>query len=212
MIDQSLSLRFGTRLTFKSILAAQLAAILAWMAYYRGERVGGIVFHDQYINCFKPQAREQSVLSLLRQVEKTNHETPQKSTATQLATVIEHLNYLAQPDTLVYLISDFSALNTDISTQIKRLLAKTSVHACFISDPFEQALPPRGHYPLTDLQETVILNAGNKALSQAYHASFTTHENQLKALFNTPKSHYAAFSTAVDIRTASRQYDSRRGY
>ena len=47
LVDQSASMYFGSQVTFKSVLAARTAAIIAWAALERGDRVGGLVFSEQ---------------------------------------------------------------------------------------------------------------------------------------------------------------------
>ena len=44
LADFSPSMYFGTRLAFKSVVAARLAALLAWTVVKQGDRVGGLLF------------------------------------------------------------------------------------------------------------------------------------------------------------------------
>ena len=46
VVDQRLSMFFGSRLSMKSVTAAQAAAIGAWRVLGAGDRVGAIVFND----------------------------------------------------------------------------------------------------------------------------------------------------------------------
>src|ERR1700751_4288767 len=46
VIDQRLSMFFGSRFAMKSVTAAQAAAIAAWRVLAAGDRIGGIVFND----------------------------------------------------------------------------------------------------------------------------------------------------------------------
>lgn len=47
--DFNPSMFFGTRLAFKSVIAARLAAMLAWTAIKQGDRVGGLFFQQKNI-------------------------------------------------------------------------------------------------------------------------------------------------------------------
>ena len=49
VVDQRLTMFFGSRLAMKSVTAAQAAAIGAWRILAVGDRVGGIVFNDRDI-------------------------------------------------------------------------------------------------------------------------------------------------------------------
>ena len=44
--DLGSGMRFGTRVAFKSVIAAQASALLAWAAADQGDRVGGLVFDE----------------------------------------------------------------------------------------------------------------------------------------------------------------------
>src|SRR5215831_19291076 len=46
VVDQRLSMFFGSRLAMKSVTAAETAAIVAWRILNAGDRVGGVIFND----------------------------------------------------------------------------------------------------------------------------------------------------------------------
>lgn len=66
LVDQGPAMRFGTRVAFKSVIAAQAAALLAWAAVDRGDRVGGLIFDEQGRFEQKPAARTHGLLPLLQ--------------------------------------------------------------------------------------------------------------------------------------------------
>ena len=59
------SMYFGTRLAFKSVVAARLAAILAWTVANQGDRVGGVIFSELCHHVFTPRGRQAGVIPLL---------------------------------------------------------------------------------------------------------------------------------------------------
>ncbi len=58
LVDLGASMRFGTRVAFKSVLAARAAALLGWAAVGHGDRVGGVVFAGQEHQELRPLGRE----------------------------------------------------------------------------------------------------------------------------------------------------------
>ena len=46
LVDQRMSMFFGSQRSFKSAIAAELGALAAWMVFNAGDRVGGLVFND----------------------------------------------------------------------------------------------------------------------------------------------------------------------
>lgn len=65
LVDMGPAMRFGTRVAFKSVIAARAAALLAWAAADRGDRVGGLVFDESRHFERRPAARTRGLLPLL---------------------------------------------------------------------------------------------------------------------------------------------------
>src|SRR6516165_661120 len=68
VVDQRLSMFFGSRLAMKSVTAAQAAAIGAWRILAVGDRVGAIVFNDSDLAEIKPRRSRATVLQILNAV------------------------------------------------------------------------------------------------------------------------------------------------
>jgi len=142
--DFSNSMLFGSKLLLKSIQAAHISALVAWSACQRGDRIGGIVFNQHGHLELKPSAREKAVLKLCHnlcdshQQALTHIDQPAKS---NFSDNLKRLNHLAKPGSLVYLISDFSALDDASFKQLEILSRHCELIGCHISDPFEHQLP-----------------------------------------------------------------------
>lgn len=73
--DLSASMLFGSQLLFKSIQASHLAALVAWHAKSRGDRVGGIVFNQISHSELKPRSRQQGVLHYLHALSQSHQQS-----------------------------------------------------------------------------------------------------------------------------------------
>src|ERR1700741_3419211 len=62
VVDQRLSMFFGSRLAMKSVTAAQAAAIAAWRILGVGDRVGAVVFNDRDLVEVRPRRSRATVL------------------------------------------------------------------------------------------------------------------------------------------------------
>ncbi|MDP2633935.1 MULTISPECIES: DUF58 domain-containing protein [unclassified Pseudoalteromonas] len=142
--DFSNSMLFGSKLLLKSIQAAHISALVAWSACQRGDRIGGVVFNQHGHLELKPSAREKAVLKLCHnlcdshQQALTQIDQPAKN---NFSDNLKRLNHLAKPGSLVYLISDFSALDDASFKQLEILSRHCELIGCHISDPFEHQLP-----------------------------------------------------------------------
>ncbi len=73
LVDQSISMFFGSQVAFKSVVAAEAAALIAWTNLDRGDRVGGIVFNENLHREIRPRRSKHSVLRLLHEINDFNH-------------------------------------------------------------------------------------------------------------------------------------------
>ena len=72
MVDQRLSMFFGSRRAMKSVIAAEAAAISAWRVLGAGDRVGAIVFNDREIVELKARRSRATVLQILTAIVEQN--------------------------------------------------------------------------------------------------------------------------------------------
>jgi uncharacterized protein (DUF58 family) len=191
--DLSTSMLFGSRLLFKSVQAAHVAALVAWHAKSRGDRIGGVVFNQTNHTELKPRSRQQGVLHYLHSLVKIHadslHSADEKADRKKATEAFEQncarLRQLAKPGSLVYLITD--AFN--LSDEAIRHLANVSRHCelvvCMISDPLEQQLPESEHkisVAMTngDESERQQFMLGDKALAEKYHQQALNLNNTIE--------------------------------
>jgi len=74
VVDQRLSMFFGSRLAMKSVTAAQAAAIGAWRVLGAGDRVGAIVFNDHDLVEINARRSRATVLQILSAIVAQNQE------------------------------------------------------------------------------------------------------------------------------------------
>src|SRR5919108_848661 len=73
VVDQRLSMFFGSCRAMKSVVAAEAVALAAWRVLQAGDRVGACVFDDQDVVEIPPQRSERQVLRILATVLEKNH-------------------------------------------------------------------------------------------------------------------------------------------
>lgn len=142
--DFSNSMLFGSQLLLKSVQAAHISALVAWSACQRGDRIGGIVFNQHSHLELKPSAREKAVLKLCHNLCDAHQlalENIDKPAANNFSDNLKRLNHLAKPGSLVYIVSDFNALDDASFKQLELLARHCELIGCHISDPFEHQLP-----------------------------------------------------------------------
>ena len=210
--DLSNTMRFGSKLLFKSVQAAHLAALVAWHAKERGDRIGGLVFSNSDHIELKPRSRKSGVLHYLHALTQLNNKqsSEQKNKADAIADFADHcarLRQLAKPGSLVYLITDGQALLNNTNQQgnqestlqstlqskqqdALRHLMRVGQHCelvvCLINDPLELSLPETSiklTATLTDGMNRQQLTLGDKNTAINYqHQAMIQYEAKQQAL------------------------------
>ena len=180
--DQRSAMFFGSRHCCKSVLAGHIAALLAWAALQRGDRVGGLVFSEPQHREVRPRRSRRAVLALLNHLTDLNQSLPAAplDDGLRFADMLIDLRRIARPGSAIFIVSDFAgALDENALEhlyQLTRHMEITAVHCC---DPLEKTLPSAGRYTVTDGVDNTDLHTGDKRLRQLFAAQF---DSQLQAL------------------------------
>jgi uncharacterized protein (DUF58 family) len=142
VVDQRINMFFGSRDKFKSVTAAQLAALSAWKGIDVGDRVGAVIFNDTEIVHYQPAKSQSNVMSILHKVVELNHQLNVKNAIEtnegMLNQAIEKALRLCPHDTLVIIISDFSGADTRTEELTARIAAHNDVLGLLVHDPLRQ--------------------------------------------------------------------------
>ncbi|MCT6700850.1 DUF58 domain-containing protein [Rheinheimera sp. 4Y26] len=195
LTDLSDSMQFGSELLLKSVQACHLAALIAWHVKKTGDKLGGIVFHQQQIRELKPAGRSQAVLRYLHQLTELQQQalklikTPatQGAAPIQLSEALGQLRRLARPGSLLFIISDFQKLDDTCLRHLRALTLHNEVRICQLDDPLEQHLPARayGLARVSDGSEPVTLQLGSTKLQQQYQQQQQFFSQQLQQHWTT---------------------------
>ncbi|MBU2871259.1 DUF58 domain-containing protein [Colwellia sp. E2M01] len=112
--DLSQNMHFGSQLLFKSVQAAHLAALVAWHAKNRGDRLGGLVFCDEEHIELKPRSRKAGVLHYLHALTTLNNKKMQKRAQAQ--------TYSADSNDHKEVINDNASVNSDANSTAKSVI------------------------------------------------------------------------------------------
>lgn len=204
--DVSPSMHFGSQLLFKSVQAAHLCALLAWSAVKRGDKVGALLFNDQaHIEC-KPASRQRAVLHLCRQLihihGKPAVASDPRAHGSGFTDACARLRHLARPGSLIYLLSDFSALSALQQPHLRAVARHCEVHAVCLYDPLEQTLPSVGAQRLVaidDGQKTQQWWLGNPSHTQRFAQWRQQQQQQTQDFFSRNGIFYHRISAASPL-------------
>lgn len=139
IVDQRMSMFFGSRLNMKSVTAAEAAALAAWRILGSGDRVGGIVFNDTEMSEVRPQRSRRAVHDLLSRIVKKNQslhaDAPTIASPMAMNKPLEAAARLASHDHLIMMISDFDGVDDDTHRLISRISRHNDVVFVLVHDP-----------------------------------------------------------------------------
>ena len=174
---------FATRGSFKAVIAARLASLIAWSANFNGDRTGGVVFSENVHHELKPQRGKTGVLRLINNLVKhpawqhyKERQTDKRSGSKALA----RLRRVARPGSMIFLLSDFRNLDDIALSQITTLSRNNDVVMIYIYDLLEKDLPGFGQYRVSDGEEELIVDTFDRTRVEKHHTKFITHLEQLQ--------------------------------
>ncbi|MBW2292862.1 MAG: DUF58 domain-containing protein, partial [Deltaproteobacteria bacterium] len=138
VVDQRMSMFFGSRLNMKSVTAAEAAAVAAFAILEQGDRVGGIVFGDELLADFRPLSSRRTLDAFIASVAAANgalHADAPVVTPMSLNRPLEAAARIARRDHLVLVISDFDEIDARSETLIGGLARHNDVVLFLVSDP-----------------------------------------------------------------------------
>ncbi len=204
--DLSTNMLFGSRLLFKSVQAAHLAALVAWHAKGRGDRIGGIVFNQFQHAELKPRSRKEGVLHYLHALQSC-HQVSEQQMQSQLDQAEDQLAFeqnclrlrqLSRPGSLVYLITDGHYISQEAIRHLTYVTRHCELVVCLISDPLETELPQSSqkiNVSITDGQHKQQLTLGDAKTAQHYHQqaiAFLEQKEQLLEKAGARLLHFSA--------------------
>ncbi len=179
-VDQTHNMYFGSRVAFKSVIAAQAAAVFCWLAIDNGDRVGGLVFSDREARLVRPKRSRRSALHLLNQICEFNQAlggvaagAPGAVENAGLSGALGQIRKILRPGSTLYVISDFVTLDRRAVSFLNQLSQHNNVVCCFVYDALEESLPAPGLYSITDGRRKGALNTFNRRARTRYREQFS---------------------------------------
>ncbi|MDR3101127.1 MAG: DUF58 domain-containing protein [Paraburkholderia sp.] len=145
VVDQRIGMFFGSRRAFKSVVAAELAALAIWMGFQAGDRVGGVLFDDTRTIRLRPLRSRARIKALFGAIERMNRamyaQSPARTAYGQLDAALEGVLQIASHDYLICIASDFAGAGERTQKLLRELSAHNDVVAAMVYDPLWKYMP-----------------------------------------------------------------------
>ncbi len=207
-IDLSCSMQFGSTLMLKSVQAAHLAALTAWIAVLQNDLVGAVIDLGYEQLELKPQSRQRGVLLLLQKL----IESQEKCIARRLNTsgadgahlekAMQALSRLSQKGSDVVLISDFVHYHNRLDPLFTQLHKHNSLRFMHIFDPLECGETQfRGVELIGDFKSSRWINFSAETARNSIKKAFDSQQDSLKSLSERLQVPYHQISSDLPLLT-----------
>lgn len=170
VVDQRMSMFFGTTLNMKSVTASEVAALAAWRVLDQGDRVGGLVFTDDAIAEVRPQRSRAAVDRLLHLIVQANQSLNADRIAEDplsLNRVLEMAGRIASRDHLVIIVSDFDVVDDRTEILLGGMARHNDIILVNVSDPVAQQISENASLIVSDGQLQAEIDTGSKSTREA---------------------------------------------
>lgn len=177
LVDQRITMFFGSVRCMKSVTAAEAAALAAWRVVAQKDRVGALVFNDVEVEEIRPQRSTAAVMQILRAVVTQNralsHDGNIHASPATLNTALQRCERVAKHDCLVCVFSDLSGRDDETRRLLTQIAQHNDVLVVFVHDPLEADLPDAGRLVFSDGARQLEVDTGSRKLRDRFHEDFT---------------------------------------
>ena len=203
VVDLRGGMHFATRGRFKSVNASIAAALVAWAAHRRGDRLGGLIFGDSTHRELKPRLGRQAALRYLHELAEHADWPRGRSAASQggeraFAQAMAALRRVARPGSLVVILSDFADFSRAAQSYVSGVARHSEVLAVLLSDPLERRLPPPGRYRLVSGETEMAIDTHAKGARSDYRHAFEERMELMESFCRRYRVHLLPMSTDDD--------------
>ncbi|MCV6824520.1 MULTISPECIES: DUF58 domain-containing protein [Halocynthiibacter] len=170
VVDQRMSMFFGSVLNMKSVTAAECAALAAFRILDQGDRVGGIVFGDETIAEIRPQRSRRALDRFLASLAAANaqlHAEAPNVTPVSLDDVLTAVARIAPRNHLILIFSDFDVISETTRKRIRGISQHNDLVLGLVSDPMADDMPPDLRLAISDGRLQAEIDTGDQTVQRS---------------------------------------------
>jgi hypothetical protein len=175
VVDQRMTMFYGSRRSMKSVIAAKAAALFAWRMLAQHKPVGALIFNDQKIVQLRPHCSRLRVILILHALLNQNHallpNAGIRSNLPMLNEALRRTEQVAQENSLVFLITDASGQDEETSRLASGISRNKRLLAGLVYDPRQTQARARaaGSFIAGDRNES---QTGDRHSRERLHGTF----------------------------------------
>lgn len=188
-LDLRRPMHFATRGAYKSVRAADAAALIAWSAVANGDQLGGLVFSEYEHHELRPRLGRRAALRLLQLIADNPCWRPARAEAAgenDTERSLLRLTRVARPGSMMFLLSDFRSFGADDEKYVRQLASHGDLFLIHVYDTVEAELPPPGRYRIRKERRAFAIETSDPAARARYRDRFAARVARLRTLARVP--------------------------
>lgn len=183
MVDLSPSQHFGTAESLKSELAAEISALIAFLAIKNNDKVGLLIFSNTCEKYLPPQNGRLHVLRVIREILGFQA----AGSGTDIGGALNFVNKVLKRRSIIFLISDFR--DDGFEKSLKSIASRHDLVAVNITDPREMELPEIGIVEFEDNEtgEKILFDTSSKNAREEFRRNALARIKQNSQIFKASK-------------------------
>lgn len=209
VIDQRNCMFFGSKKKMKSVVAAELCALLAWQVTHSGDRVGAVIYNDTDIRVLPARRGRQHVTRVLSEVVRMNHllaatecRVPVKESVNMAMRKVA--NVVAN-NSMVILVGDSHGWDGSATNAIKRIRQHSEVIACNVMDPLEKEIPKMPHMVVSDGALQIQFSSDDEAIQARYRVDINSQLDSYDRMAKKYRIPFLSVDTLIPIEQQLRK-------
>jgi len=171
VVDQRINMFFGSRVSMKSVVAAEVSALAAWRVFHQGDRVGAFIFNDDSTEQVRMHRSRATVMRILDRIAHQNHllraDTRSQPHTERLNEILKSVARVCHHDALILIASDFDGADETTRDLLLNLSRSNDVICCLIYDPIAVRLPPADRLVVSNGELQIELELGQRKVRES---------------------------------------------
>jgi len=180
LIDMSATMVFGTKNELKTVCAAKISALLGWYCLKNKDRFGALIFDGKNSHYFKPQNNRRNLTAIFKSVVQTSENVLSESHKGDISEALRILQFHQKGHGIIFILSDFSSVDSEKFKQIATLAKKNKVCCVNIFDILEEIAPPNDRYNAVYGTQKLTFNTFSDSFKHDYQQYFAKKRELLR--------------------------------
>ncbi|MDK9700908.1 MAG: DUF58 domain-containing protein [bacterium] len=208
LVDVSSSLQFGTSKQWKSEIAAEIAAILAFSAIRNNDKVGLLLFSDQVERYLPPKKGRSHAFRVLTELV----EFEPKHARTELTSTLLYVDRILRQRSILFLLSDFQS--EGYSDALRKVASRHDLVAVHLLDQWEEKLPKLGWLKVFDAEtkQETWLNTNSIDVRNKWKSGFLKQRESVVETLKKARVDRIEVTTDQDVVPVLTNFFHRRGH